>query len=90
MYETFVVLIGVIPYYKERLESIIFKFTYVHKIPKILKSINDIYKQLNFIKTDLRFHKYLDILLEQSDLVKNKTLQKNWKYGVLISFAKNL
>lgn len=85
LYESFVILIWGIPYYKERLESIIFKLIYTDKFRKILTSINNIYEQFNFVKTDLKFHKYLDILLEQSDLIKDKTLQKNWKYGVLIS-----
>lgn len=85
LYESFVILMGAIPHYKERLESIIFKLIYTDKFRKILTSINNIYEQFNFVKTDLKFHKYLDILLEQSDLIKDKTLQKNWKYGVLIS-----
>ena len=85
LYESFVIMIGCIPYYKERLESIIFKLIYTDKFRKILTSINNIYEQFNFVKTDLKFHKYLDILLEQSDLIKDKTLQKIWKYGVLIS-----
>jgi len=94
LYESFVVLIGCTLHCKERLESIIFKLIYIDKFLKISTSINNIYEQINlqfnFVKRDLEFHKYLDILLEQSDLIKDKTLQKNWKYGVLISSLPNI
>lgn len=91
LYETFVIIIGGMPYYKERIESIIFKMIYTDKYRKILTSINNIYEQFNFAKKDLNFHKYLDILLEQSDLIKDKTLQKKleiWSFNII--FAKNL
>ena len=83
--ESFILLLSGLPHYKERLESIIFKFTYNNIQSKISSKINDILNGFNFIKKNYYFHKFLDVLLEQTDFIEKKTVQKDWKYGILIS-----
>ena len=85
LYELFILLISGIPLYKERLESIIFKFIYNNKCLKISSKITDILNAFNFIKNNSNFHQFLDALLEQTELIKNTSFNINWKYGILIA-----
>jgi diaphanous 1 len=61
--DLFVVLIGVVPHNRERLQAIGFKNTYSDKSVEILKLIDYFFKGFDFIKTNKNFHKFLEILL---------------------------
>ena len=58
-----IVLIGVIPYNKERIKAIKFKNTYEEKIDKIMKMINSFFVGFELLKNNKNFHKLLEILL---------------------------
>ena len=60
--DLFVVLIGVVPHNRERLQAIGFKNTYSDKSVEILKLIDYFFKGFDFIKTNKNFHKFLEIL----------------------------
>ena len=63
MCDLFVVLVGVVPYNKERLEAIRFKNIYSDKSIEILTAVKLFYNGFEFIKTNANFHKFLEILL---------------------------
>ena len=72
--DLFIFLIGELAHYKERIEAIIFKLIYNDKSLEISNLINNNLNAFKFIKENLTFHKFLDIIVEQSDIMKNKTI----------------
>ena len=63
MCDLFVVLVGVVPHNRERLEAMRFKNIYSDKSVEILKSVDLFFKGFEFVKTNKNFHKFLEILL---------------------------
>ena len=82
--DLFVVLVGVIPHNKERLEAIRFKNTYSDKSVEILKLVDHFFKGFDFIKTNKNFHKFLEILLAYGNYMNGVTA-KGGAFGFQLS-----
>ena len=82
--DLFVILIGLVPHSKERLQAIGFKNTYRDKSVEILKLIDYFFKGFDFIKTNKNFHKFLEILLAYGNYM-NGTSAKGGAFGFQFS-----
>ena len=71
--DLFVVLVGVVPHNRERLEAIRFKNTYSDKSVEILKLIDHFFKGFDFLKTNKNFHKFFEILLAHGNYMNGIT-----------------
>ena len=71
--DLFIVLVGVVPHNKERLQAIRFKNTYSDKSVEILKLIDHFFKGFDFLKTNKNFHKFLEILLAYGNYMNGVT-----------------
>ena len=82
--DLFVILIGLVPHSKERLQAIGFKNTYKDKSVEILKLIDYFFKGFEFIKTNKNFHKFLEILLAYGNYM-NGISEKGGAFGFQFS-----
>lgn len=78
--DLFVVLIGCVTGYKERLESILFKSSYSKRSVETLQLIDYFFKGFDFVKTNEHFHKLLEIFLAVGNYM-NGTTAKGGAFG---------
>ena len=71
--DLFIVLVGVVPHNRERLQAIRFKNSYSDKSVEILKLVDHFFKGFEFIKTNKNFHKFLEILLAYGNYMNGVT-----------------
>ena len=78
--DLFVVLIGCVIGYKERLDAILFKSNYSKRSVETLQLIDYFFKGFDFVKTNEHFHKLLEIFLAVGNYI-NGTGAKGGAFG---------
>jgi diaphanous 1 len=71
--DQFVLLMATAPGFEHRLRSLVFKNTYKTEIQEINRRVNQFIKALDYVLTDIKFHKWLEIILAYGNYLNGMT-----------------